>query len=473
MGVWSIRYSELRGNILHHNNYFIRLIAGLYFMGNKRVEYDRITIPAGRNYDLPALRRQCLEYKASHLWYPRALMFDGEEGKQIKRQLENLSRSTFKDNNSAHIRQIAEYLGVPFEPHWNLEDAKEKLFADFERIHKDGYLSPVEVRRENSAVSSRAVHLFGSYAAAMRAWKPGAYESSVQRHSRHTFDIDGLLADVRSALLKVFRAHDYIGQWELRRRFPDVASAVETVLKLKCRTRSYLGFVEKYLPRRYRPLSVAERAQVGQAGELFSFASLFLKMQSGENLALFPSFPKRVYKDHQLQKNLDARIQLYTPHNPRSMSGMSFPDIGVLNLNSQDATVQLQEVKAGTYYPNAFAEGLVYKYSSSPDDPVRLWNREDATPVCFDAVHLHVRPQCIEGGVRGIFKEAGVRVLDSAGFLDEFSGHPELRRHYELFYSRPFQYVRAKASRLLEAMVLELAPAKTREEFALGSWADR
>lgn len=381
------------------------------------------------------------------------MLNNGQEGKEISRALTRLAIANLGRKHSSDLGTIADHLGVPFESPRSEEQRKKRLWAELEKLHPlvDGerrYLPPGRVLHNHADIYEHARKLFGSYPAAMDAWQPGSYRQSVKHHRKKFFDRKRLMGEARVALWKLFREHDYVSHEALRCHFKPEYSLVRAAMR-KNGFKSYTSFIERRLPKRYRSPLEGEYDRIGNVGELFSFAWYFLQMQDGKSLQLQPCFP--FYAD---------RIQVYAPNNMRSKSGKSFPDVGVFDFG-RDAGLQLTEVKAGFNYTRSYARFCLRKYESSPDDPIRLWDENDPTPVAFSEAHLHFAEDRIEDGVLPMFKEQNVAVVTAAEFSARFEG--ALGEAYNAFIAKPLQFVRQKGLGALEDLVLDVAPDSTRE----------
>lgn len=423
--------------------------------GQQSLELSRLETPRSGPHDLKAFKDQILSYKGTHAWYHRALLNDGQEGKEIARALTRLAIANLGRVHSSAWSEIAERLGVPFESPRSEEQRRKRLWDELDKLHPvvDGtrrYVPPGKVLHDHAEVYEHARKLFGSYPAAMNAWQPGSYDASVKHHRKKFFDRKRMLQEARITLRRLFREHDYVSHETLRCHYKPEYALVRAAMR-KNGFKKYTGFIESQLPEKYRSPLEGEYKLIGNVGELFSFAWFFLQMRENP-FELRPCFPF-----------YDKRLQVYAPQNRRSETGKSWPDVGILDF--EDCALHLTEIKAGFNYTRSYAKFVIEKYESSPDDPVRLLNEneeKDETKVVFDSVHLHFSQNRIEDGVLDLFKECDIAVVTSAEFRALFEGG--LGAAYDAFISKPLQFVRAKHHLGLEDLVLQLAPDATRDK---------
>jgi len=408
--------------------------------------------PASGPHDIDDFILECKDYMSSNPWELSLIKKDGEQGRGIYRALQRIARANYGVEKMNQLIPLAETLGIPFEqPRYDEEIRKKRLFEDFDAIHPSvggerKYISPVEVLNDHSSVHSGAITLFGSYPAAMDAWEPGSYTLSALHRNKQFVDKKSLLRRARVKLWQLFREHDFLSKEVLRMHFPKDYNLVGGALRTN-RYKSYNSFVERQLPKRYRPPLKGENSLMGAVGELFSFAHYYLMMQGGANISLVPTYPLH-----------DPRLKVYAPNNRKSEHGEARPDMGIIDLDRLDC-VQITEVKSGFCYTEAYAKELRDKFKVNKGEKLTVLGSD--TPVIFSELHLHIRPSFIDDKVTDVFR-GKVISRDFPYFMDMFDGHRDLRKKYEAFVTMPLRFVRDNAFSTLEDAVLEVAPENIR-----------
>ena len=406
--------------------------------------------PASGPTDLEQFVRDCLAYAKANPWNYTALR-SSNQGREFLNALSRIGYATYGRKGEGKAGEVAELLGIPFNQHPvnELNARKKRVFEEFDTIHpvikgKRTFLSPSMVNSRHHAVYQRTVRLFGSYANAMDAWQPDAYEQSVRLRNRANIDRRKLREQALDEYSALVALHHFVSRGRLRHNFPKINSIVHAAM-LRYGAKDYARFVSQC---GVTPPKTEEIHAIGFAGELFSFAWLFLG-NPDTPLITAPEFPPA------------GKLCIYAPKNTRSTECKAWPDLAVAD---EECGFLLTEIKSGFYFPKHNATELVEKYSFNAGNPLRMFNSDDPTRVMFQGVHLHFAPDCIDSRALNVFEQANLEVILSPEISTLFRGsNREIHALYAQFISRPLEFVRRDGIiDRLEELVLNLAPISTR-----------